>query len=227
MKIGGYRRLEKNLALSFVIFMMISLILGTRVAAVGLSLPSTPVLIEVSDGVENYFDTVLSSVPSGFDVANGTYPGWCVDIRTEMVRSPATHAVILYSTIDPPGELVDEKWDIVNYILNHKQGNAVDIQQAIWYFVHLDGGYSPTSTVAWAIVNDALENGEGFLPGSDQVMAVICYPTILFPSQPDVQVSIIETTHTVIPESASLLILPFFMVLSFFAAIAYKRRRFT
>ena len=206
--------------------MVMSSMVIALVAGSSLNLPATPVLIEVSDGVENYFDTELSNVPFGYDVVNGTYPGWCVDVRTDMARSPATHAVMLYSTSSPPGELAAEQWDMVNYILNHKQGIAEDLQQAIWYFVHMDGGYSPTSPVAWILINEALVHGEGFEPGSDEVMAVICYPTILFPSQPEVQVSIIEVQYTVIPESTAVLILPFFMAVSLVAAIAYRRKRF-
>ena len=48
----------------------------------------------------------------------GTYLGWCVDRSANM--GPETHEVTLYSSINPPGTLTTEKWDMVNYILNHK-----------------------------------------------------------------------------------------------------------
>jgi hypothetical protein len=158
-------------------------------------------------------------------VANGTYPGWCVDVRTEMARSPAIHAVFLYSSLNPPGELAGEKWDMVNYILNHKQGNTQDIQQAIWYFIHMDGNYTPTSAVAGDIVNDTLANGHGFVPEYGETIAVICYPTILFPTQPDVQISIIEVAYPVVPEFSSLLILLLIMLTTLLAGIIYKRKK--
>jgi hypothetical protein len=220
------RNFERNLAVGLAILMALSSILVSHVAATdgGLNLPPTPVRIEVSNGTESYFDTKLTDVPLGYDVTNGTYLGWCVDVRTEMARSPATHTVILYSSSNPPGELASEKWDVVNYVLNHKQGTARDIQQAIWYFIHMDGSYSPTSAVAWAIVNDTLENGSGFVPGEGQMIAVICYPTILFPSQPDVQISIIEVANIVIPEFPSVLILPLIMLTTLLPVIIYKKK---
>ena len=217
---------KRNLAIGFVILIALSSILVNHVAATddGLNMPSTIVRIEVSDGTESYFSTKLSEVPVGYDVTNGTYLGWCVDVTAEMARSPATHAVKLYSSCNPSGELAGERWDMVNYILNHKQGSAEDIQQAIWYFVHMDSSYLPTSTVAWAIVNDTLANGNGFVPEYGQIIAVICYPMVLLPEPTDVQVSIIEVTNTVIPEFPSFLILPLFMTATLLAVLMYRRK---
>jgi len=217
---------RRNLAIGFVILMALSTILVNHVAASGddLNLPSTIVRIEVSDGTESYFITELSEVPVGYDVTNGAYLGWCVDTTADMARSPATHAVKLYSSLNPPGELASEKWDMVNYILNHKQGTAQDIQQAIWYFIHMDSSYSPTSTVAWTIVNETLANGTGFVPEHGQTVAVICYPMVLLPEPTDVQISIIEVTNTVIPEFPSFLILPLFMITTLLAVIVYRRK---
>jgi hypothetical protein len=228
MKAAG--NFKRNLAISFAVLMMllsINTCMLTHVAAAedGLNLPSAPVRIEVTNGTESYFNTKLSDVPSGYDVTNGTYLGWCVDTRTEMARSPAVHAVFLYSSSSPPGNLTSEKWDMVNYILNHKQGNAQDIQQAIWYFINMDGNYTPTSSMAWAIVNDTLANGNGFVPGNGQIIAVICYPIILFPSQPDVQISIIEVTNTVVSEFQSVLILPLTMLTTLLAVLICKKER--
>lgn len=215
-------------AKSILICVAISVIFAAPASAIGnaVNLPSTFVRIEVSDGTQSYFDTMLSEVPSGYDVTNTTYRGWCVDVRTEMTRSPATHAVFLYSSLSPPGELASEAWDMINYILNHKQGSAQDIQQAIWYFMRMDGEYNPSGAGAWTMINDALENGAGFIPGPSQVTAIICYPTILFPNQPDVQISIIEVqSSTVISEFPSALALTPIMVTAFLAIFAYTKKR--
>jgi len=200
-------------------------IFAAPASAIGnaVNLPSNFVRIEVSDGTQSYFDITLSEVPSGYDATNATYRGWCVDVRTEMVRSPATHAVFLYSSMSPPGELANEEWDLINYILNHKQGSVQDIQQAIWYFMHMDGEYNPSSTVAWTIINDTLENGDGFIPGPGQVAAVVCYPTILFPNQLNVQISIIEVESTVIPEFPSAVMLASIMLAISLAIWVYKK----
>ena len=197
MAIG--RHSGRNLAISFVVLIIFLYVLPNQAVAAngGLSLPSMPIRIEVSNGTESYFLTRLSYVPSGCDVVNRTYLGWCVDVRTEMARSPATHEVRLYSSGSPPAELANERWDMVNYILNHKQGTSQDIQQAIWYFIHIGGNYSLTRTVASAIVNDTLLHGNGFAPTEGKTAAVICYPTVLFPAQSDVQVSIIEVRLSV------------------------------
>jgi hypothetical protein len=217
---------KRSLAIGFAILIALSSILVNHVAATdgGLNLPSTLVRIEASNGTQSYFNTKLSDVPPGYDVMNTTYLGWCVDIRTEMERSPATHAVKLYSSSNPPGELASEEWDMVNYIINHKQGAAQDMQQAIWYFIHMDGNYTPTSAVARAIVNDTLANGNGFVPGNGQTIAAICYPMILFPGQTNVQISIIEVANIVIPEFTSTLILPLFMFAALLVAIICKKK---
>jgi hypothetical protein len=195
MKIrGDYKR---NLAIVFLVLVVLSPILVNRVAAAGggLSLPSVPVVIEVINGTLSYFNTTLSGVSSGYDVTNATYPGWCVDRTAEMTRSPATHDVLLYSSLNPPGTLASQKWDMVNYILNHKQGTAQDIQQAIWYFIDMIGNFTSISTLAQAMVNDALANGTGFGPTKGQSMAVICFPVTLSPPATSVQISIIEVTR--------------------------------
>jgi hypothetical protein len=187
-----------NLAVGMVILIAFSSILVNHAAGIqgGVKLPPDLVTIEVSNGTESYFVTELRNVPSDYDVTNGTYLGWCVDIKTEMARSPATHEVTLYSSISPPGELVNERWDLVNYILNNKRGVTEDIQQAIWYFVHLNDHYDPTRPLAWVIINDAQANGNGFAPEIGQTLAIICYPIIMVPSQPAVQISIIEIART-------------------------------
>ncbi|MDH7564235.1 MAG: hypothetical protein QHH24_05060 [Candidatus Bathyarchaeota archaeon] len=217
-----------RVAIGFAVLMMFSLLIVRNVSAIDdeLNLPSQPIRIEVSNATESYFNTKLMDVPSGYDVANGTYLGWCVDVRAEMARSPATHQVFLYSSLNPPLELADEEWDMINYILNHKQGAAIDIQQAIWYFIRMDGNYTPTSQVAWNIIEDALANGEGFIPDYGQPVAVICYPIIVFPSEPYVQISIIEIENTIIPEHSSPIVLVL-MILTIFTAAAMLSRKKT
>jgi hypothetical protein len=64
-------------------------------------------------------------------------------------------------------------WTKVNYILNNKQGNPTDQQAAIWYFI--DGGHMPSTAAGKAMVNDALANGSGFVPGPGQTLAVIVW----------------------------------------------------
>jgi hypothetical protein len=146
------------------------------------SLPSTTVQLTVVDGTTSYFVSTLSGVPSGFDVHNGVYPGWCVDRSTTMTRN-APHNVILYSSLAPPPALVGIDWLKINYILNHKQGSMMDVQEAIWYFTD---ALSPISPAAQAMVDAA--NANPYNPSDGAILAVICLPQ----EDPNAQNSIIE-----------------------------------
>lgn len=214
-----------RLAKSILIFVTISVLLTTLASAIDceLSLPSTIVNIQVSDGTKSYFNTTLSGIPYGYNVTNSTYLGWSVDSGTSMPRSPATHEVRLFSSLDPPEELANEKWNMVNYILNHKRGGIADVQQAIWYFVSIRGNYTPTRSVAWEIVNETLQNGEDYIPVQGQTVAVICYP-LIFSHQPDVQVSIIEVGgNSLVEFPFALLIIPIMLIP--LAIWVYRKRR--
>jgi hypothetical protein len=208
-------------ATGLIALVVVSLILVRYVNAVdtGLNLPSMPVTIEVYNGTESYYDTLLSNVPSGYNVENGSYLGWCVDRRCIMQRSPATHQVTLFSSCNPPNNLTGQKWDMVNYILNHKQGASEDIQQAIWYFINLVGNYLPSRPTALAMINDTNANGIGFVPTIDQTIAVICYTT-----ESKTQITIIEARIPApIPEYPLFLVLPLFMMTIVIVAV-YQRK---
>jgi hypothetical protein len=144
----------------------------------------------------------LYDVPSGYNVTNASYLGWCVDRTANMARDtqfPAT----LYSSLSLTGTLANENWTMVNYILNHKQGtDPQQVQDAIWYFINLSNGNiapSGDETYAWAMINDAQANGTGFIPENGQIVAVVCQPQTGLPQ--NVQISIIEVaTNPLIPE---------------------------
>jgi hypothetical protein len=184
-----------------ILFALFSVALCSAKAAtstINLPPPTMIITMEAVNGTSTYFLTTLTDVPSGYDVTNTTYPGWCVDTTAEMSRSPATHQIVLYSSLNPPnGTFADQRWDMLNYILNHKQGNAEDIQAAIWYFINFANiTLTPPSnqTTAWAIINDALANGTGYTPAPGQTAAVICDPIMLLPQPTPVQINIIEVT---------------------------------
>jgi len=200
------KRAQHTLAIAIIVFSALSSITVYSVRATdGIFLPPSTMIftIEVANGTSSYFLTTLSNVPQGYDVTNAAYPGWCIDVNAQMSRSPATHQIVLYSSLDPPnGTLKDQRWDIVNYILNNKQGNAEDIQAAIWYFIHFNNATETppgNQNVAWDIIHDALAHGTGYIPAPGQTVAVICNPITFLPGNP-VQISIIEVTVPVIPE---------------------------
>ena len=182
---------------ALLIFSFVNVFVSSAASSNSLKLPNSNVNIEVVDGSISHFETNVSNVPAGFDVVNGTYLGWCVDQNTSMSRAPAVHLVTLYSSLNAPGEMANENWTMVNYILNHKQGyGATSIQEAIWYFVDFSGIYIPQDQGALALVNDTLAHGSNFVPTKNQTVAVICYPATQSVTDYQVQISIIEVNQS-------------------------------
>lgn len=167
---------------------------------------ANPVTVVLHNGQPVSFATAaLSNVPAGYIVTNGNYLAWCVEYDA-LIREDYPLNPTLYLSTDPalPAELQSPNWDMVNYILNHKQGTAIDVQNAIWHFIGgpVDpadpDGYYPPSATALALIADATANGEGFVPGPGQVVAVVL-------NIPDVegfydyQVMIIEASCNQVP----------------------------
>jgi len=154
--------------------LVFSIITGSAHARVlNIDLPPGEVSITIQwPSSECYYYVWLSDVPSGYHISNGRYIGWCVD-EYHTIISGKTYRASMYSSYDPENPHPDEDWDMVNYILNHPQGCWEDVQAAIWFFV--DGGIFPSSSAGQAMVNDALANGEGFVPGPGQILAVVLY----------------------------------------------------
>lgn len=182
-------KIKTVFALSLIAVAMVFVIPAGHVNATGsdLNLPGNAVTIKIFDGSSSNFRILLSGFPSGYDVAYGYYAGWCVD-REYVVTRNTPLSVVLYSTLNPPPLIWNQRWDMVNYILNHKNGTAWAVQEAIWYFVNFIGNYTPDSPAATEMVNDAILNGEGFIPKTGQVEAVICYPV------QRTQITVIEVT---------------------------------
>jgi len=155
------------------------LLLGTAslsaIASVSdLELPPTTgyVTMRATDGIDSWFDMNISDVPSGYDITNGTYLGWCAQKSIAMTRG-VNHSVRLYSSYDPnmPESYKSENWSKINYILNHKQGDKNSIQEVIWYYISLDS--YPSDPDAQAMIVDADENGSDFIPEDGQILAII------------------------------------------------------
>jgi len=139
-----------------------------------LRLPTDPVtMVPAFPGSNSYWQHSLSDIPEGFDITNGTYLAWCADEAVYM--NPGwTYHPLLRSCFDPdlPLYAQDPDWDMVCYILNHKQGTPDDIQAAIWYFIN--GGHMPVNPAGIAMVEDALAHGEGYYPGPGGFLPILC-----------------------------------------------------
>ena len=130
------------------------------------------------DGASSWFVMNLSDVPSGFDITDGEYLGWCVQYGIKMSRG-VNHTAALYSSYDPdiPDGFQSKNWTKVNYILNHKQDYNLDrahLQRVIWYYV--DDNYElpsdPGSDVQ-KMISDADENGSDFCPEPGNVIVIL------------------------------------------------------
>jgi hypothetical protein len=126
------------------------------------------------------FDADLTGIPSdSYNVWDDVWPCWCVDID----NLPKDGYVELWSTYDADIPIPDDDWDLINYIINHYnvgdilpdgEITFVELQDAIWEFI--DGGYSGSDPRTLAIIDDAVANGEGFVPQAGQYCAILLWP---------------------------------------------------
>jgi hypothetical protein len=114
-------------------------------------------------------DVILSDVPSGYQVSNGTYLGWCIEMNDSFVLGVEFQAMLAAAASFPSDIGLKE----IIYILNHKQGGRADVQQAIWFFTDENADLTAT---AQAMVEEALSFGQTFEPGPGQITAVILLP---------------------------------------------------
>jgi hypothetical protein len=150
---------------------------GAYTSISGIKLPDTPVTLNVVDGTASYWVTTLSNVPSGFDVTNGQYLGWCVDTSITMVRG-TDHTVTLYDSYDPalPAPFHNPNWDKANWILNNENSFTISaIQSAIWYVLG-EVPWDQMGTGAHTLVASANVSGVGFHPQAGQVIAIVAVP---------------------------------------------------
>lgn len=137
------------------------------------NLPSGVTLTAYHPGSSSYFDSIISDVPLGYDIMNGAYKGWCVQIGL-YIPLETPHAVDLYSSCDDlgmPDSFQNENWSKVNYVLNNKQGGQGDVQDVIWYYT--SAGKYPTDPDALAMIINAELYGMDFCPEPGQVVAIL------------------------------------------------------
>lgn len=142
---------------------------------------------------DTWFVMTLSEIPAGFDVTNGTYPGWCVEVDVNMTLDLPL-AVGLYSSYNSnmPELFKSANWDKVNYVINNYQNNSRhSVQEVIWKFICNDP-LPANDTYAQELYDDANANGGGFVPTFGQKIAILA--DILISGDPSVQRSFFELT---------------------------------
>ncbi len=119
----------------------------------------------------------------------GPWVGWCAD-KDHTMYANSPYEVMLYSSYDTalPPMAQGIEWDMLNYMLTQRRNNGSGIwnqtwtgtaakdqfQNAFWYFT--DGIVPAAGSLAEQFVDDAIANGDGFIPGSGDYYAVILYP---------------------------------------------------
>jgi hypothetical protein len=128
--------------------------------------------------VSSTFITTLAGVGTGFSVHDGqAYLGWCGD--QEVLNSNSNAIVAMYSSYGsnlPANLNLGGKWPMVNYIINHKQGVAGDVQNAIWKVINNNTLYGsfPPSAASDAMYAAALAN-PNYIPQGGEMVAVVFY----------------------------------------------------
>jgi hypothetical protein len=166
---------EKLPIIGIIIILILSIMSASATASDPVvALPPTELLVTMraTDGVNSWFDIELSDIPSGYDITNGIYLGWCAQKSIKMTRG-VNHTVRLYSSYDPdmPESFRSENWSKINYLLNHKQGSRASIQETIWYYISLDT--YPSDPDAQSMISNADQNGLNFIPKNGEVLAII------------------------------------------------------
>lgn len=121
----------------------------------------------------SWFRMTFSDIPAGYDIVNGQYPGWCVEVSVNMTVN-VNHQVRLYSSYgDMPAKFSDGDWDKVNYLINNYQGYSRHaIQDVIWYLICEDP-LTVNDSEAQELYTDVNTNGEGFVPTYGEKIVIL------------------------------------------------------
>jgi uncharacterized repeat protein (TIGR01451 family) len=139
--------------------------------------------IDTGTWLQGFYGTQdMTITGAGPKVPNGIYPGWCIQDRvsSDLHNQPAK----LYSTIGGslPADVAKLSWNKVNYVLNHKIRGAgksdleffKDVQTAIWVLLGEPKPEFGVSAAALQMINEAKAH-PSFVPGADDIVAVIVY----------------------------------------------------
>ena len=136
-------------------------------------LPPGQITMKVFSSTTSYFRTQLFNVPTGFEVSNGNYTGWCTD-SAHTINTNTAYQTTLYSTYNTslPSHLYHQNWSKVNYILNHKIGTDWhQVEYAILYILNF--GNQGLNSNGWSMVNDAISYGGSYIPDCGDKIAII------------------------------------------------------
>jgi hypothetical protein len=162
------------LPIGICLLMICSVLTITGAAQPTIRVPDTYVTMRTVYASQSWFIMTLSNVPTGFDIVNGDYPGWCVEVATNMTPD-VNHKVMLYSSYDSdmPSTFDSPNWDKINYIINNKEGHQRQaIQEVVWFFICNDP-LPKNNSDAQELAAEANESGTGFIPTFGQNIAIL------------------------------------------------------
>lgn len=139
-------------------------------------IPEHPVHMYIKKGQESHFELFFLDVKYDSDLVDfETYKAWCLQ-KGRILRRDAMHEINLYNCYDPniPEQFRRTDWNRVNYIINHKKGSQVAVQEAIWALC--DAANKPTSKDAILLLDESAERGRDFRPAEGELLGVIGYP---------------------------------------------------
>jgi hypothetical protein len=152
----------KILGMAAVVSFLIS-----HTAAFAVNLPATA-NFTVAAGANSTYAITLANVDAGYDIANGTYPGWTVTTDPQ----PPLPNQIYSGWVSASADWLP--WDLISFVLNNKGGaSPADVQAAITSLslsIAIDPNAQP---IAAQLVFDAQNFGVGFSPGPDDIVPVL------------------------------------------------------
>lgn len=176
---NGERRM-KNKTRSIAILaiaLLSSMFMVTTVNATCVNLPTDPVTLVFTLGpiypIELRLPGIatLSGVPAGYDVTNGPYTAYCVELGVYIAEG-TPYSALLTCTAG-----LGSPWNEINYLLNN-YADSLDVQMAIWRllgnteaFIIAQGW--PFTVAAGNMYLDALAHS-GFIPSPGDIVAVRC-----------------------------------------------------
>ncbi|MFX1362825.1 MAG: hypothetical protein ACFE7A_05185 [Promethearchaeota archaeon] len=168
---------NKTIFAAILIVLMSSLFTLAPVNASGLNLPTDPVTVVFTWGplypIEERLPgtATLSDVPPGYDVTNGPYTAYCIELGVYIVEGTPYSAIL--TCINELGSTGNS----INWLLNNYPDN-LDAQMAIWLLL----GYSEAFIIAqgWPFTGtannmylEALTHGD-FTPSAGDKIGIRC-----------------------------------------------------
>jgi hypothetical protein len=134
----------------------------------------------VPGNLGTYFDLELSGIPSGYDLTDGTWEGWCAQDGT-FIDPGVPYNMDVYSSLYEsklPPNAQGRNWDRMNWLFNNFDWYDADpgytwkaIQRAVWKIAEDDvnwngpvAGNAAEEALAKLMFNNAVTYGTDFIP---------------------------------------------------------------